>query len=832
MSHKFSFSNEHRPRRLGQITSLAALIAAGLVVTACDQTDTRTHRARTVIDATMDQVSGRESAENKGDVTLESVGVLDRAIADGVRNDITVQTAAARSKFAIGSIIAKPKDIPDVAMMMESDDPVPEAFDTPSETRSLEVVDASEEAEELQALAEVQPMRAMPRIKIDPNAPERTREYIREADRELRRQAKAEPQPRIRTRSLTVPDAEIVLPAPLPPVAAEPGAGTDDPVPAPPPPQAVIVERPAGVAPPPELKKMARRSAITTRSIEAQTDAQSVMLDTMSKYGLGGEVSLSRGGQMVIQVGTDGADPTRFAPQDAGGEAGGNQALSFLADSNDEGCPTDGDLVQIQSNPVLATECIVEDLRRSGQFEYVEKDFIFENQFAKRPPRDTPPVTDPGTDGTDTGTNTDTNSGTDGGTDVADGGETGEATNPVITASVTPNDPLWALQWHFKNNGSEDGQSPGGAGFQNFWSRQGTTGSEQIVVAVVDTGLQMDHPDISASPNVVAGWDMVSDPRMGNDGDGRDSDANDPGDLCDPSVPYAEDSFHGTHVAGTIGAAATDNGSGVAGGAWDVKIVPVRALGKCGGRLSDINDGIRWAGGLIPGEDSDGNEIWNDNPADIINLSIGLFEFCPASLQDAIDSVVERGVVVVSAAGNARVSTKYYAPGGCQNVITVAAGDARGQIAPYSNFGEDVDVLAPGGDLFRDDNGDGRPDGVLSTKASSNCYDPVTGEGVDNCYYAYEQGTSMAAPHVSAALALLKARNPAADAGALTSMLMAALDPRTDAQCAGECDLYPGTAPIPGNDGMCYRPCGEGLLNLANVPEQSVGTASADGGAP
>ena len=111
-----------------------------------------------------------------------------------------------------------------------------------------------------------------------------------------------------------------------------------------------------------------------------------------------------------------------------------------------------------------------------------------------------------------------------------------------------------------------------------------------------------------------------------------------------------------------------------------------------------------------------------------------------------------RGVIVVSAAGNARVSTQFYAPGGCQNVITVAAGDARGQIAPYSNFGDNVTVIAPGGDLTRDDNGDGRPDGVLSTKAATNCYDPVTGEGVDTCFYAYEQGTSMAAPHVSAAL--------------------------------------------------------------------------------
>ncbi|MEL6311561.1 MAG: S8 family serine peptidase, partial [Pseudomonadota bacterium] len=219
---------------------------------------------------------------------------------------------------------------------------------------------------------------------------------------------------------------------------------------------------------------------------------------------------------------------------------------------------------------------------------------------------------------------------------------------------LKPNDPLWTLQWHFQNNGSDPGTTPGGAGFLDFWTRQGTQGSADVVVAVVDTGLDLSHPDIEDSLNLAPGWDMVSDPSMGNDGDGRDPDPNDPGDLCDPNDPFAEDSYHGTHVAGTIGANLSNNRSGVAGGAWNVTVVPVRALGRCGGRLTDINDAIRWAGGLVPSFDTQGNEIWNENPADIINLSIGLFEFCPASLQEAINAVTERGVVVVSAAGNAR----------------------------------------------------------------------------------------------------------------------------------------------------------------------------------
>jgi len=424
---------------------------------------------------------------------------------------------------------------------------------------------------------------------------------------------------------------------------------------------------------------------------------------------------------------------------------------------------------------------MVEILKASGNFEYVEKDFIFDHQFAKSP----------------------------------------KGSDSLL---VTPDDTLWELQWHFQNNGTEEGQSAGGAGFVDFWTRQAQTGSAEVTVAVIDTGLALSHPDIAASPNIAPGWDMVTDPVMGNDGDGRDSNPDDPGDLCNPNRAGARDSFHGTHVAGTIGAAASNNGAGVAGGAWNATIVPVRALGKCGGRLSDINDAIRWAGGIMPVEDALGNLVFNTKPADIINLSIGLFERCPASMQDAIDSVVERGAIVVSAAGNARLATEFYAPGGCNNVITVAAGDARGHIAPYSNFGPEVDILAPGGDLDRDDNGDGLPDGVLSTRPATDCHDPVTGASVASCYYAYEQGTSMAAPHVSAALALISAQSPELTGPQLTAKLLSTLMPRDGEQCTASCELYPDATPISGQPGRCTRSCG-GLLNLGNLDLQTSETS-------
>ena len=748
---------------------LFGVALAGLfLVSACDRQAERLDRAREIAEASLKQITGETVVEtSSAPDPMRSVPVEARAIAGKVVSDITGKESV-RPAFAVLSFVAKPADIPPSEAMAEiedgelylEDETLLEDVMTESEPAAEEATDEAGapamRAPTSRSLQIFRPeMGIAPKVKLDPSAREKSMAQIEEATQVLRSRAEVEPVPVTKTtrsiqpRSLkTAPRAEQLA-----------------------------------------ARKVARRSLVSRDAIEAQRQANGVMLDTLAKYKMNAEVTLSREGQMVIQVG--GASPTLFTPEDAK-----DPTLSFLAIDAGKGCPDPNDLAAIQADPILATDCIVEDLRASGEFEYVEKDFIFENQLVRRPADDSP---------------------------TTSSGVTPDSGTPTVPAAVTPNDPLWGLQWNFMPNGSGDGKSLGGAGFQDFWTRQGTEGSSDVVVAVVDTGLQMQHPDIEGSANVAAGWDMVSDPRMGNDGDGRDADPNDPGDLCNPSVPGSADSFHGTHVAGTIGAASSNNGAGVAGGAWNVKIVPVRALGKCGGRLSDINDAIRWAAGLIPAEGEDGSEVWNDNPADIINLSIGLFEYCPASLQDAIDSVTERGAIVVSAAGNARIDTAYYAPGGCDNVISVAAGNALGEIASYSNFGDNVDILAPGGEMSADDDGDSRPDGILSTKASTNCYDPVTGEAVADCFYAYEQGTSMAAPHVSAALALLKSRDPDATPDELVSELLAASDPRSDMQCAGLCSDYPGTTPIDGSPDMCRRPCGGRMLNLANVPAPGGG---------
>ena len=500
----------------------------------------------------------------------------------------------------------------------------------------------------------------------------------------------------------------------------------------------------------------------------------------LEALGLSGIVTPSEGGQMRITIGVN---PTQFREGKVD-LSKVNQMRALFAEKKSTPaaeCAGTPDLEKIKDDPVLATECVVKVLQESGDYQYVEKDYIFTNQMLKKP-------TQP---------------------------------KPVTALPGAPNDPLFGLQWHFKDNGAAAGQSAGGAGFNGFWTKTKDKGSRDVVVAVVDTGLQMNHPDIKGSPNLAPGYDMVSDPMMGNDGDGRDNDPNDPGDKCDAASTTTFDTFHGTHVAGTIGVASTNNAAGVAGGNWDVTIVPVRALGRCGGKLSDINDAIRWAAGTVPARDTQGREVWNSKPADIINLSIGLFEPCPASMQAAINDATAAGAIVVAAAGNARVDVKYFAPGGCDNVISVAANDARGVLTPYSNYGAKVSIMAPGGDMSRDDDKDGRPDGVLSTKFSKNCVDPAKpGTNVAQCYYSYENGTSMAAPHVSAALALLKAKYPSAVPSDLRNKLLQSTMPRTEMQCSGKCSAYPGGTPIAGSADMCFRPCGGKMLNLANAPAQ------------
>ncbi len=356
--------------------------------------------------------------------------------------------------------------------------------------------------------------------------------------------------------------------------------------------------------------------------------------------------------------------------------------------------------------------------------------------------------------------------------------------NYLLRIVRTPNDPRFPEQWHYRDNGAGTGQSPGGINLPRAWDA--SIGSSSIVVAVIDTGILPNHPDIVGSPNLIAGFDMISDPAIANDGGGRDNDPTDPGDAvaageCFPGDPAQPASWHGTHVAGTIGVGRTDNGVGVAGANWTVRVQAVRVLGKCGGTIADINDGIRWAAGLaVPGVPT------NSTPARVINMSLGTPPGNPCSAspstQAAINDAVGAGAAVVVAAGNDAVDASQVFPASCDNVITVAASDARGHLVTrYSNFGATVEIMAPGGDVQRDDNGDGNNDGVLSM------VHPNAGT------YARYNGTSMATPHVAGVAALYLAQTPTLTPAQLTAELQSNALPRTSSQCP--------------------QPCGAGLLS-------------------
>lgn len=286
-----------------------------------------------------------------------------------------------------------------------------------------------------------------------------------------------------------------------------------------------------------------------------------------------------------------------------------------------------------------------------------------------------------------------------------------------------PSDPNYRQQrWHYEQ-----------INLPQAWDiSTGSRNDLPVIVAVLDTGVFLAHEDLQGQ--LVAGFDFISNIASAADGDGIDSNPDDPGDK--PSLSAS--SWHGTHVAGTV-AAKANNGKGGRGVSWGAKVMPIRVLGRDGGYSYDIAQAIRYAAGL-----ANDSGTTPTQRADIINMSFGSAGQS-ASEEQAINAAISAGVTVIAAAGNDGVNTPYY-PAGYSQVIAVSATGNTGTHAEYSNYGSFIDIAAPGGSEAADS-------AIFSTFVNTENQQRSSG-------YALAIGTSMATPHVAGVLALMKAVNP------------------------------------------------------------------------
>jgi serine protease len=386
--------------------------------------------------------------------------------------------------------------------------------------------------------------------------------------------------------------------------------------------------------------------------------------------------------------------------------------------------------------------------------------------------------------------------------------------------ALTPNDPLFTQQWYLQTSAA----TPGAVDAVDAWST--TQGSASVVIADIDTGVRSDHPDLQG--RLLTGYCFISDSVVSNGGACPGAGAIDPGDWVTQqdidsspggecsNASVAPSSWHGTRVAGILGAA-TDNGTGVAGLTWSGQVLPVRALGKCGGFDSDIISGMLWAAGV----QVSGAPV-NLTPAKIINLSLGGTGACPNSYEDAINQVTALGVLVVASAGNEGGPVD--APANCNGVAGVTGLRAAGTKVGYSSLGPQIALAAPAGNC-----------GNAFTTAQSPCVytmttttnlgsqqpdqndytgefycDPTSGAYTgctlanSNQYRTYNIGTSFSAPVVSGIAALMSAVNGKLNSCQLIGRLKAGATPFPQTSL----DAVPGEAPPP----MCHVPASAGDL--------------------
>lgn len=382
--------------------------------------------------------------------------------------------------------------------------------------------------------------------------------------------------------------------------------------------------------------------------------------------------------------------------------------------------------------------------------------------------------------------------------------------NDLERRLTLPNDPKYKTlngfdQWWLQPTGGSNAnvardRMRGVPNLQDAWTTN--TGSSAITIAILDSGVTT-HPDLSAA-RYWPGRDFVSEIEYANDGNGWDTDPTDPGDWVSPTdltndlftgCTEEDSSWHGTTTSG-IAAAASNDGTGVAGVNWGSHVLPVRVSGKCGATVADIVDGMRWAAGLaVSGVPA------NPHPARVINLSFGGSAACNNAYQDAINELAALKVVLVAPAGNESAAPTR--PANCSGVVGVAAVNRDGFKASYSNFGAGIQIATVGGDAMSIGNWGSRvyDDGMLTITNNGS----TIPAGAD---YANVFGTSFSTPLVTGVVSLMLSVNPNLTTAQVIDGLKKSARPHVTSPVVGAC--------ANSNPGRCIcttSTCGAGLLD-------------------
>ena len=381
---------------------------------------------------------------------------------------------------------------------------------------------------------------------------------------------------------------------------------------------------------------------------------------------------------------------------------------------------------------------------------------------------------------------------------------------------AVPNDAMYGSQWYLQNT------QIASINAEAAWDI--TTGSPTLTVAVIDTGIRPYHPDLAA--RLVPGFDFVSETSHSADGDGIDANPSDPGDglsSADLSTPElsgcgggstgsdpVDSSWHGTKVAGIVGAQG-NNGTGISGVGWNLQILPVRALGKCGGRDSDIIAAMRWAAGF-----SVNGAPLNTHPAKILNLSLGGQNSCSSAFRSVVAELKAAGVLVVAAAGNSTGPVEE--PGNCPGVLAVAGVRHEGNKVGYSSYGQEVGISAPAGNCVNE---------------TGPCLFPLYTTGNDGQYtpgndvYTSQTseitvGTSFSTPLVAGVAGLMWSVQPGLSPSQLISRMQNSAKPFVYDSSLPVCPVVVPSGTKVGQCNCTTSTCGAGLLNASGAVNEAL----------